>query len=37
MTKLNLPVPWMAVVVFSGAYLLAALVHWTVMRARKVA
>jgi hypothetical protein len=29
---LNLPVAWMAVVVFIGAYLLAALVHWIVMK-----
>jgi len=29
---LNLPVVWMAVVIFAGAYLLAALIDWTVMR-----
>jgi hypothetical protein len=29
---LNLPVPWMAVVVFIGAYLLATLVHWVVIK-----
>jgi hypothetical protein len=28
---LNLPVVWMAVVIFVGTYLLAALVHWIVM------
>ena len=28
---LNLPVVWMAAVIFVGAYLLAALVHWVVM------
>jgi len=28
----NLPVVWMAVVIFAGAYLLAALIDWTVMR-----
>jgi len=29
---LNLPVVWMAVVIFAAAYLLAALIDWTVMR-----
>jgi ABC-type uncharacterized transport system permease subunit len=29
---LNLPVAWMAVVVFVGAYLLAALVYWIVTK-----
>jgi hypothetical protein len=28
---LNLPVVWMAVVIFAGTYLLAALIHWIVM------
>ena len=29
---LNLPVLWMAVVIFAGTYLFAALVYWIVMR-----
>ena len=29
---LNLPVPWMAVVVFAATYLLAAVVYWVVTR-----
>jgi hypothetical protein len=28
---LNLPVLWMAVVIFAGTYLLAGLIHWIVM------
>jgi len=29
---LNLPIPWMAVVIFAGTYLIAACVYFVVMR-----